>query len=184
MSMSPEDISVPMYITLAVMQVLPDDFDPTSSPGYLVARLARLLARRNDELLARLGVSVAWLPVLGALRQGETLAQKELARRAEIGQPAMAQMLARMERDGFLVSTPDPDDRRARRYRLTETGRACVEPAVATVRDANDAIFGCLTKMKQRTLVALLREVSSALGEDAHAERERATRRNPRGRRR
>lgn len=165
------------------MQDLPDDFDPTSSPGYLVTRIARLLARRNDELLARLGVSVAWLPVLGALRQGERLSQKELAHRAEIGQPAMAQMLARMERDGFLVSTPDPDDRRARRYRLTEKGRARVEPAVATVRDANDALFGCLTKAKQKTLGALLRDVSNALGEDAHAAREAATRRASRGRR-
>lgn len=156
------------------MQPLPDDFDPTSSPGYLVARLARLLARRNDELLAPLGVSVAWLPVLGALRQGEALSQKELAQRAEIGQPAMAQMLARMERDGFLVSTPDPDDGRARRYCLTATGRARVEPVVATVRDANDALFGNLTKPKQNTLIALLREVSGTLGEDALAARERA----------
>lgn len=165
------------------MQVLPDDFDPTGSPAYLVARLARLLARRNDELLERLGVSVAWLPVLGALRLGEALSQMELARRAEIGQPAMAQMLARMERDGFVFSDPDPDDGRARRYRLTETGRARVEPAVAIVRDETDAIFGRLTPAKQKTLVALLREVSSVLGEDADAASESATRRASRGRR-
>lgn len=156
------------------MQYLPDDFDPTSSLGYLVARLARLLARRNDELLSPLGVSVAWLPVLGALRQGEVLSQKELAQLAEIGQPAMAQMLARMERDGFLISTPDPDDGRARRYCLTATGRACVVPVVATVRDGNDALFGSFTKQKQNTLIALLREVSETLGEDAHAAHERA----------
>ena len=166
------------------MQPLPDDFDPTATPGYLVTRLARLLARRNDELLAHLGVSVAWIPVLGALRQGETLSQKELAQRAEIGQPAMAQMLARMERDGFLVSTPDPDDGRARRYRLTATGRARVAPAVATVRDANEALFGCLSEAKQRTLAALLREVASSLGEDALVAREQATSRTARPRRR
>jgi MarR family transcriptional regulator for hemolysin len=156
------------------MQRLSDNFDPTSSPGYLVARLARMLARRNDELLAPLGASVAWLPVLGALRQGEALSQKELAHRAEIGQPAMAQMLVRMERDGFLLSSPDPDDGRARRYCLTPAGRASVEPVVAAVRDANEAVFGGLTASKQRALVALLREVAGSFGEDAHAMREEA----------
>lgn len=164
------------------MQLLPDDFDPTSSPAYLVSRLARLLARRNDELLAPLGVSVALLPVLGALRTGETLSQKDLAQRAEIGQPAMAQMLARMERDGLVASTSDPNDGRARRYRLTQKGRERVVPAVATVRDETDAIFACLSKPKQKTLVALLREVSGALGEDALAAREAATHRPLRGR--
>jgi MarR family transcriptional regulator for hemolysin len=152
------------------MQILPDDFDPTRSPGYLVARLARLLARRNDERVAHLGVSAAWVPVLGALRRQEGLSQKELARQAEVGQPAMAQLLARMERGGFVRSAVDPDDARARRYRLTATGRARVDPVVATVRDANDALFGRLTKAKQQALVAMLREVCDALSAEARDE--------------
>lgn len=148
------------------MQRLPADFDPTLSPGYQLVRLARLLARQNDELLTEHGVSFAWFPVLGALREGDALTQKELARRAEIGQPAMAQMLARMERDGFLVATPDPSDGRARLYRLTAKGLAVVEPAVARVHEAHAALFGRLGPAKQRTLLALLRELADTFGED------------------
>lgn len=155
------------------MQTLPADFNPTNTPGYLLARIARALARRNDDLLAPLGVNVAWIPVLGALRRGEALTQKELARRAEIGQPAMAQMLARMERDRVLTSEPDPSDRRARRYGLTMAGMRLVEPAVATVSEANDELFGRMTTARQKMLLSLLSEISAALGEDDHTARER-----------
>lgn len=165
------------------MQALPDDFDPTGTPAFLIARIARLLGRRNDALLADMGVTSAWVPILGALRQGESLSQKSLAERAEIGQPATAQMLARMEQQGFLVSTSDPNDGRARLYKLTQVARSKVVPAVAMIRDANEEVFGHLSKAKQRQLVALLREISDALVPDRHAERERAgQRRSPRSR--
>lgn len=142
---------------------LPKDFDPTVTPGYLISRIARLLARRNDAVLAESGISAAWLPVLGALRNGEALSQKALARHAQIGQPAAAQMLANMQRAGVLVSTADPADGRGRLYKLTDRGRRHVVPAVSAVRDANEAAFAVLSKSRQKELVALLREISEAL---------------------
>jgi hypothetical protein len=55
-----------------------------------------------------------WVPVLRALAEGGSLAQKELARLARVEQPTMAEMLARMERDRLVERHPNPDDKRER----------------------------------------------------------------------
>nr|WP_275410201.1 MarR family transcriptional regulator [Streptomyces sp. SID14478] len=56
---------------------------------------------------------------MAALAQGGAMSQKELARLARIEQPSMAQLLARMERDGLVERAPAPDDRRGSLISLT-----------------------------------------------------------------
>ena len=51
------------------------------------------------------------------------LSQTALARWASVEQPTMANTLNRMERDGLIVRTPDPDDRRSALISLTKLGR-------------------------------------------------------------
>ena len=90
-------------------------------PGHLIARTARMMARLGDERLRPLGFSTSQLPVLGTLKDGAARSQKDLAQWAKIEQSSMAQMLARMERDGLVARTPDPDDKRSSLISLTET---------------------------------------------------------------
>src|SRR4051794_5739167 len=96
------------------------DADFFSRPGHLISRAARLMARLGDDRLRPHGFSVGQLPVLGVLRDGAVRSQKELAVWARIEQPSMAQMLARMERDGLIKRTPDPDDKRSSLISLTK----------------------------------------------------------------
>jgi MarR family transcriptional regulator for hemolysin len=54
--------------------------------------------------------------VLVALQDGRASTQRDLARFAKIEQqPPMAQMLARMKRDGLIQRAPDPADGRSSR---------------------------------------------------------------------
>jgi len=91
--------------------------------AHLINRLARLMARLGEAKLKPLGFSPGQLPVLGALMRHGPLSQKALAEGAMIEQPSMAQMLARMERDGLVTRRPDPEDGRSSLYSLTDKAR-------------------------------------------------------------
>ena len=85
--------------------------DVLSTPGHLVSLAARGFTRLSEARLKPLGFGVGYLPVLVALRDGVASTQRDLARFARTEQPPMAQMLARMERDGLILRAPDPDRR-------------------------------------------------------------------------
>jgi MarR family transcriptional regulator, transcriptional regulator for hemolysin len=101
-----------------------DDWDPSRNPGHYFSRIARALTRIGDARLRPIGFATAQLPVLAALKDSEAMSQTELARWAKVEQPSMAQMLARMEREGMIERRPDPRDRRASLVSLTEQARA------------------------------------------------------------
>jgi DNA-binding MarR family transcriptional regulator len=58
-----------------------------------------------------------------------------LAARANITPQAMGELVDDLERLGYIVRRPDPDDRRAKRIILTERGRECVAVAQRTIAD-------------------------------------------------
>ena len=84
------------------------DLDVLSTPGHLISLAARGFARLSEARLKPLGFGVGHLPVLVALQDGRASTQRDLARFAKIEQPPMAQMLARMERDGLIRARARP----------------------------------------------------------------------------
>lgn len=125
------------------MQESDTDADVLSTPGHLISLAARDFARLSEARLKPLGFGVGHLPVLVALRAGLADTQRDLARFAQIQQPPMAQMLARMERDGLISRTPDPDDGRSSRIALTELAQARLPEAIAALFQGNrDALAG------------------------------------------
>src|ERR1700744_4420132 len=105
-----------------------EGWQPQNQPAQLIMRAARQLARINDIRLRELGVSVSQLPVMVALKHGAKLAQKELARLTGVEQPSMAQLLARMERDGLVSREPDPADGRSSLISLTDHAMSQLAP--------------------------------------------------------
>ena len=93
--------------------------DVLSTPGHLISLAARGFARLSEARLKPLGFGVGQVPILIALRDGKADTQRDLARFARVGQPPMAQMLARMERDGLIRRTLDTIDKRSSRSALT-----------------------------------------------------------------
>ncbi len=136
-----------------------DDWDPMANPGHYFSRIARGLARVGDARLRELGFATAQLPVLAALKDGAALSQTELARRAKVEQPTMAQMIARMERDGIVRRAPDPADKRSSLIALTEAARARLPAGRAVLRQGNADMTQGLSAEETETLVNLLRRV-------------------------
>lgn len=130
--------------------------DVLSTPGHLVSLVARGFARLSEARLKPFGFGVGHLPVLVALRDGKAGTQRDLTRFARVEQPPMAQMLARMERDGLVRRTPDPADGRSQRVTLTETALARLPEAIAVLLQGNrDALSG-FTEAEAEQFVDLL----------------------------
>ncbi|WP_292147986.1 helix-turn-helix domain-containing protein [Mesorhizobium sp.] len=67
-----------------------------------------------------MGFATAQLPVLAGLQSGNALTQAELTKLAGVEQSSMAQLLARMDRDGIIRRTPDPHDGRSSLVELSD----------------------------------------------------------------
>ncbi|MDF0488474.1 MarR family transcriptional regulator [Sphingomonas sp. H39-1-10] len=132
---------------------------PMLTPGHYFTRIARALARIGDKRLAAVGFATAQLPVLSALRDGEKKSQTELARWAKVEQPTMAQLIARMERDGLVQREPDPADRRSSLISLTETARERLPAGREILRQGNVEAMRGLSDAEVETLLGLLKRV-------------------------
>jgi DNA-binding MarR family transcriptional regulator len=130
--------------------------DVLSTPGHLISLAARGFARLSEARLKPLGFGVGHLPVLVALREGRASTQRDLARFARTEQPPMAQMLARMERDGLIRRAPDPADGRSSRITLTDAAEARLPDAIATLFQGNDEALAGFTDEERVQFVALL----------------------------
>lgn len=126
------------------------------TPGYLVSRAARAFARLSEARLKALGLGVGSVPVLTALREDQPTTQRDLTRRLRVEQPPMAQMLARLERDGLITRETDPDDARSRLISLSARAEESLPEAVDAVLKGNaDALEG-FSRDEQAQLVSLL----------------------------
>lgn len=132
---------------------------PMRTPGYFISRVHRAMTRIGDARLKALGFATAQLPVLGALHSGEKRSQTDLARLAKVEQSSMAQLLARMQRDGLITREPDPEDRRSSLISLSAEARERL-PAGREVllQGARDMTRG-LSDAEVETLVSLLERV-------------------------
>ncbi len=130
---------------------------------YLMNRGTRLLTRRAERRLNRMNLTVAQVPVLGALRDGSAKTQKELAELVQIEQPAMAELLVRMERDGLITRESDHRDRRSSIIALTAVAKSKLPAArQALSMGHSEALEGfserelsVLTHLLERVLVNL-----------------------------
>lgn len=131
----------------------------TDLSGHFIQRVSRLLLRRGEPRLKDLGLSAAQLPVLATLKDGVSLSQTALATLIRVEQPSMAQLLARMERDGLVERAPDPDDRRASVVRLTDKANALLPRARRVLVKSNTEALKGFSQAEVDTLNTLLRRI-------------------------
>ena len=134
----------------------------------------KVQGRHQDRLskarLKPLGFGVGRLPVLVALQNGQAVTQRDLAQFAKIEQPSMAQMLARMERDGLIRRTSDPADGRSSRIMLTEAAHAHLPQACAVLLQGNREVLSSFTNEETAQLVTLLTRLITNLDRVSSAE--------------
>ena len=146
------------------------DLDVLSTAGHLISLAARGFARLSEARVKPLGFGVGHLPVQVALQDGRASTQRDLARFAKIEQPPMAQMLARMERDGLIQRAPDPADGRSSRITLTKIAKARLPDAVAVLLQGNREVLRGFTDEEAGLLIDLLTRLIANLDRVASVE--------------
>ncbi len=86
-----------------------------------------------------------------------------LAQRAQITKQSMAELVAHLERHGYVERVPDPADRRAKLVRTTRKGKQLYRIARDVVAEIEDDWTRRLGKAKMRQLRKLLEELNEGL---------------------
>lgn len=128
--------------------------------GQLLGETARAWRAVLDRRLQPLGLSGArWLVLLHVARAGETLVQKELARRVGIGGPALVGLLDRMARDGWIERRAHGEDRRRKAVHLTQKARRVIPRIEASAAELRDELLRDLPRAELQRCMRLLSRI-------------------------
>ncbi|RYD77980.1 MAG: MarR family transcriptional regulator, partial [Verrucomicrobiaceae bacterium] len=78
------------------------DWSVENRPGHLIMRLSKLMTRYAEVRFQPLGTGIAGYPVLNLLSSVGEMSQTQLTANLGIEQSSVAQLLGRLERDGFV----------------------------------------------------------------------------------
>lgn len=124
---------------------------------FAVLHASSVIENRVEARLADVGLSIAKLAALRRLTEaGESLPLGQLAERLACVKSNVTQLVDRLEADGLVSRTSDPNDRRSRLAVLTEAGRAAYSKGIEIQMQAEREMFGVLTPHESDTLHELL----------------------------
>jgi DNA-binding MarR family transcriptional regulator len=140
------------------------EFVIEESFGYLVNRLARMMAHELAEELRPASVAIGQWAVLMFLWARDGMSQAELSRVVAIEPPTMVRTIDRMVRDELVTRDPDPNDGRVSRIYLTERGRSLRDELVPKAMAVNARVLSRMTEGEIRTLRRLLGKLLARAG--------------------
>ena len=129
-----------------------------SRPGlFAVLHASGVLEGRVEARLAEVDLSLAKLAALHQLSQaGESLPLGQLADRLRCVKSNVTQLVDRLEADGLVSRTADPNDRRSRLAVLTDAGRRAYARGSEIQSQSESELFQSLTAEESATLHRLL----------------------------
>jgi DNA-binding MarR family transcriptional regulator len=124
---------------------------------FAVLHASSVLESRVEARLSDVGLSLAKLAALHRLTEaGESLPLGQLAERLSCVKSNVTQLVDRLEADGLVSRTADPNDRRSRIAVLTDAGRTAYRKGSEIQIQAEHEMFGVLTNAESETLHQLL----------------------------
>jgi len=124
---------------------------------FAVLHASSVLESRVETRLADVGLSLAKLAALHRLSEaGESLPLGQLADRLSCVKSNVTQLVDRLEADGLVNRTADPNDRRSRLAVLTDAGKAAYLKGSDIKMQIERELFGVLTPTESETLHELL----------------------------
>jgi DNA-binding MarR family transcriptional regulator len=135
----------------------------------VTARLSRIgphLARRQEAVFGRFGLNRGEVGALSALRIAgppHRLSPTRLARGLMLSSAGITSRIDRLERRGFVVRLPDPNDRRGVLIELTPAGLEAVDAAVDGLAASDRQLLERLEPDEVAQLEVLLRKLLGGL---------------------
>lgn len=144
-------------------------FELSESPGHLLHRAQQFAAERFAKSMAGAKLTQRQFAVLHATAKKEGLTQTDLVKATGIDRSTLAELVARMVKNGLLEREKLADDARANAVHLSEEGRTLLELATLGAMEADAAILTALPKNKRASFLETLRRIAVTLekGEEA-----------------
>lgn len=150
---------------------LPDTsgFNLAESPGHLLHRAQQFASERFTNAMAGARLTQRQFAVLHATAQQEGLTQTDLVKATGIDRSTLAELVARMVKNGLLEREKLEGDARANAVKLSTEGRTLLEVATLGAMEADEAILSSLPKNKRASFLETLRRIAITLekGEEA-----------------
>lgn len=144
---------------------------PATQPiGLQLSQTAKVLSRALDDALLEVGGSLPTWQVLVTLKAQRHGMQRELADAMGIEGPTLTHHLNRMEHDGLVTRTRDPEDRRAHRVELTDAGEATFRHLRATVAGFDRRLRAGLDAEDINALCEMLDRLRANVGDSEMSE--------------
>ena len=143
--------------------------DLEMEPLKVTARLSRigpLLARRQDEVFGRFGLSRGEVGMLSALRIAgppHHLSPSRLGRGLMMSSAGITSRTDRLERRGLVRRLPDPHDRRGVIVELTDDGIEAVDAAVRALTLSDQQLLARFDATELASMEDLLRKLLTGL---------------------
>jgi DNA-binding MarR family transcriptional regulator len=140
----------------------------------LLRRVGDTVARCQDSVFSRYGLTSEQLQVLASIKSRGPLRPSDLASILERTPNSMSMLIDRMVKAGLVRRTRDRKDRRVVTVSLTEKGKTAVEPAVPAGWEFAHEVLSTLSDDEQRDLASLLERVKCELDSHLDPERDKA----------
>ena len=144
-------------------------WNPQASVSFWLNRAARGLQRLQDKRMRSFGFGMNQIAVFHALQDNTARTQKELAQRAGVEQPSMAEMLARLERDGMVQRSPNPQDGRGSLVSLSRKARLRWPKAKSALVHVEAQVAAGLSAAEKAQFIALLQKLIANLDQAERA---------------
>jgi len=131
-----------------------------------LSRIGPLLAKRQEEVFDRFGLSRGEVGALGALRIAgppHRLSPTRLGRGLMMSSAGVTSRIDKLERRGLVRRLADPDDRRGVIIELTDQGRESVDAAVAALTISDSQLLARFDPEELVVLEGLLRKLLGGL---------------------
>jgi len=129
----------------------------TLPPDIPLGGLVSVINRMHTIYMNARAVMPGQVPFFLKISKIPGVTQDDLAVHFRIDKGTVARAVRRMEENGMLVRTPDPENRRRARLHLTAAGEAVIPAIVAADREWEDALLSGLSEEERKNVRATIR---------------------------
>lgn len=133
------------------------------SPGHLLRRAQQYADDLYKKEVGAKGPTARQFTVLHTISENEGLSQTDLVRKTGIDRSTLADMIARLTKQGMVARQRTKTDARANAVKLTAAGKKAVKSAEAKVQKAEEEALSMLPKTQQASFMKNLKAYADAL---------------------
>ena len=135
--------------------------------NHLLRMISNKIRARGDADMKERGLTFSQLQVLVTLhRHGGQMSQKELEKELNIAHPTIVGLVQRLEKNGYVETWTDEEDKRIKHVRQSEKALKMKEEARQRWNDMSMRMFRNLSETEKEELYRMLNVISDGLNEE------------------